>query len=79
MRVTHGPSIAASVIAECLEDCAEELPGEIVAQHSGMGLAATDWMFRRAFEQLAGLGFELGESADFWVAAWTWARPLQVW
>jgi hypothetical protein len=76
LRKIHGPWIAGSVIADCLEDSAEELPSDIVAEHSVMGVAAMDWIFQRAFEQLAGLGFEFGDSPDFWVAAWAWARRL---
>jgi hypothetical protein len=76
LRKAHGPWIAGSVIADSLESSAEELPSDLVEQHSVMGLAGTGWMLERAFEQLADLGFELGDSPDFWVAAWTWARRV---
>jgi hypothetical protein len=76
MRKAHGPWIAGTVIGLCLEACCDNLPKAVAEEHSVMGFAAMDWIFQRAFEQLAEAGFQLGESPDFWVAAWAWARRL---
>lgn len=76
-RRQHGPWIAGTVLASCLEISSEELlPKTLVEQHSAAGLASLDWVFQRSFEQLAERGCRLGESPNFWAMAWAWVRRV---